>query len=129
MSTELSQVTKKKKNKKWIFFGISTILTILPIIIALGLGFFRATDTGKVGLSMVGLSSIILAGIGFVTKNKLQDVIMGIVIIALYYTCKSAIPIVIVYVACRFIDTLIITPLYNKYKTEYTINKEFDKRM
>lgn len=124
----LTNTTKKNKKNAITCKVISIILTVLPIIVALFLGFASATTVGRVSLTLIGAVSIILALIGFATKRKLGDVIMGIVILALYYTCSKAIPIVFLYVVCRSIDTLIVEPLYLAFKNKYVINKEMDKR-
>lgn len=122
----LSQRTLKIRRNKRLLTIVSILLTIVPIVLALILGFLKASHSGKYALTLTSIASIILLIIGFATKHKLQDIIICLIIVVFYYTCSKAIPIIIVYVACSLLDRLIITPLHDHLAMKYISAKEID---
>lgn len=127
MSSQLSIRTLKVRRTKRILGLISILLVLIPIVAALCLGFLKASHSGKYALTLSSIASLILLVVGFATKHKLQDVVICLLVVVFYYTCNKAIPIVIVYIICALIDRLIITPLHNRFETQFIAAKEIDK--
>lgn len=117
-----------KYKKKYKFLNIlSLLITILPILIFIVLGFIEGTIGQKIALGMCLVTTIILVIINLLFKH-MPRCGLWIVLTGLAYACNSIVPLLIVMAVTTALDELVFIPLKNKYKNLYTINKEIDKR-
>lgn len=130
----MTPYTKKCKNARNILGIISWILCFgaaaFFIIFAFASGMIGAGGglVTKMGTVLYGfmLSILPLVTIAVIVKNKVKPLVYtaDVIVANVMFGTVGLYTMFLVWL----LDTYVITPLYNKYKERYAINKEIDKR-
>ena len=125
----MNKITKDYKTKWMICRVLSILMTIGP----LAYFFVKAYIDGEVGVTQkmtLGICTVvcaILIIINITVKKSLRSPIY-IIIIGIYVCLDNLMLLFIVMAATTILDEFIFSPLASKFKNQYTINKEIDKR-
>ena len=125
----MAKITKDYKTKWMICRFLSILMTIGP----LAYFFVKAYIDGEVGVTQkmtLGICTVvcaILIIINITVKKSLRSPIY-IIIIGIYVCLDNLMLLFIVMAATTILDEFIFSPLASKFKNQYTINKEIDKR-
>lgn len=118
----------KKYKRLYLFSKImSLLMTIIPMLIYIVIGFAQGSIRSKLVLGACVTIGLIFVIINIIAKHKIRSTIW-ILMIGLYSACKNIVPLLIIITITTVIDEFILEPLYKKYKAKYTINKEIDIR-
>ena len=120
-------MTEKYKKKYKMYRILSFLITLVPIFIYVILGFQQGTIGQKITLGMCLLTAIILVMMNLLFKH-IPRCGIWVVLTGLAYACNSITVLLLILAITTAVDELILSPLANKYKQLYTINKEIDKR-
>lgn len=130
----MTPYTKKCKVTRNIFGILSWFLCFgtaaFFIIFAFASGMIGMGDglVTKMGTILYGfmLSILPLVTIAVIVKNKVKPLVFtaDVIVANVIFGSIGLYTMFIVWL----LDTYVITPLYNKYKEKYAINKEIDKR-
>lgn len=120
-------MTDKYKKRARFYKFLSFFVTIVPILIYIVLGFMEGTIGQKITLGVCLLTTIILVILNLLFKH-IPRCGLWIVLTGLAYACNSIVTLLLVMAITTALDELVLSPLANKYKNLYTINKEIDKR-
>lgn len=120
-------MTQKYKKKYQTYTALSVIITLVPILIYVILGFQQGTIGQKITLGVCLLTAIILVIMNLLFKH-IPRCGLWIVLTGLAYACNSITILLLIMALTTALDELILSPLANKYKQLYIINKEIDKR-
>ena len=130
----MTPYTKKCKVTRNIFGILSWFLcfgaAVFFIIFAFVSGMIRVdgslvTKIGTILYSFI-LSILPLVTIAVIVKNKVKPLVFtaDVIVANVMFGSVGLYTMFVVWL----LDTYVITPLYNKYKEKYAINKEIDKR-
>lgn len=125
----MTKITKDYKTKWMICRFLSILMTIGP----LAYFFVKAYIDGEVGVTQkmtLGICTVVCAIIiiiNITVKKSLRSPIY-IIIIGIYVCLDNLMLLFIVMAATTILDEFIFSPLASKFKNQYTINKEIDKR-
>ena len=125
----MAKITKDYKTKWMICRFLSILMTIGP----LAYFFVKAYIDGEVGVTQkmtLGICTVvcaILIIINITVKKSLRSPIY-IIIIGIYVCLDNLMLLFIVMAATTILDEFIFSALASKFKNQYTINKEIDKR-
>ena len=120
-------MSKKYKKKARCYSFLSFLITIIPILIYVVIGFMEGTIGQKITLGMCLVAVIILVILNLLFKH-IPRCGVWIILAGLAYACNSIVPLLLIMAITTAIDELVLSPLAKKYKNLYTINKEIDKR-
>lgn len=120
-------MTEKYKKKYKMYKILSFLITLVPIFIYVILGFQQGTIGQKITLGMCLLTAIILVIMNLLFKH-IPRCGIWVILTGLAYACNSITVLLLILAITTAVDELILSPLANKYKQLYTINKEIDKR-
>ena len=123
----MSKTTETLKKKKNIFHLISWILTFAPIIIWLIIAGVKSTEVTKTALAITITIAALLTFVNLLLKYSIRSTVW-ILLIGIYIALKNITPLLILIAVCTILDEFVVHPLYIKFKNEYKINKETDKR-
>lgn len=127
-----SAATKKAKNNMIMFEVASIVITVLPLIIFIGMGFYYGTPQEKVALSLSAIIGLVFAVINVLLKWHLRCGLY-IAVFGLCYAFKENADVILAIsatmAATTAVDEFILTPLAKRYKERFHINKEIDKRI
>lgn len=124
-----TEYTVSIQKKAMILHIISLVLTVLPIVIFV----FKALFSGEVSASrklcmgLLVVFSFFLTVVNVLFKYSIRSTIW-LLLLGIYICLDNIIPLLIIIAITTIIDEFIITPLYKRFKEEYKINKEIDKR-
>ena len=121
-------MTKKYKNKRDLCRALSIVLTLVPILVYVVLGFMNGEihTTQKVSLGLCLFLALIFTIINVVFKHRIRCTIW-IVMIGLYVCVSNIIPLLFMLAFGTALDEFVLSPLERKYNNLYIINKEIDK--
>lgn len=120
-------MTDKYKKRAGLYKFLSFFVTVVPILIYIVLGFMEGTIGQKITLGMCLVAVIILVILNLLFKHMPRCGVW-IILAGLAYACNSIVALLIIMAVTTALDELVLSPLANKYKNLYTINKEIDKR-
>lgn len=122
-------MTKKYRNLFLIFGFLSILLNIAPISYYVIAGLIQSTlVVQKVALTMTVFVVLILSIVSWVNKITLRSK-LWILLIGFYIALQNILTPLILIAICQVLDELIVAPLYRRYKSKYSVNKEIDKRL
>jgi hypothetical protein len=127
---ETTTVTKKAKLKYVLCKIISILLTIMPLLVYIVIGFENGDihKGQKVFLGFTCIMAIMLTMFNILFKYKLRSPLF-ILLLGIYYAINNILTLIIIICVGIVLDEFIFTPLAKKYKEKYTINKEIDERL
>lgn len=121
-------MTKKYKRKKIFYGALSLLANVAPALVYVCIGFSIASEGQRVVLSALAISALIITGLNLIAKVHLRSPIW-ILILAIHTCIDNIQTLLIIMAICTIVDEFVFTPLYNKYKEKYIINKEIDERI
>lgn len=124
----MSDITLKYKKKKNLYFWVSIALNILPIVVYFIIGMVNGDVRQKVTLGLTFFIAVCLVVINILFKYSIRSTIW-IILIGIYVALDNITTLLIIIALCTIVDEFIVTPLHNKYKEKYKINREMDERL
>ena len=123
----MNNVTKKYKIYTILLTILSFILLVVPIVVFSILAFINGEPHEKLTLGCALTVSLILVLINALFKYHIRST-LWIAILGIYYCMDNILPLLLIIAISTILDEFVITPLKKKYKLQYTINNQFDKR-
>ena len=125
----MTEYTASIQKKAMIFHIISLSLTVLPICVFVFKAFLdgNVSASRKLCMGLLVFFSFFLTIINVLFKYSIRSTIW-LLLLGIYICLDNIIPLLIIIAVTTIVDEFVITPLYKKYKGEYKINKEIDKR-
>ena len=124
----MSDITLKYKKKKNLYFWLSIALNIIPIVVYFIIGMANGDVRQKVTLGLTFFIAVCLVVINILFKYSIRSTIW-IILIGIYVALDNITTLLIIIALCTIVDEFIVTPLHNKYKEKYKINREMDERL
>lgn len=124
----MSDITKKYTRLWKLFFALSLIVTVLPVIVYVIVGFVDGEIHQKITLGITLVVAILLTIVNIIFKFHIRS-ILWILVLGIYYCLQNIMPLLLIVAIGTILDEFILTPLYKKFKQKATINKEIDKRL
>lgn len=123
-----SNVTKKNARLSCLFFWLSLIVTLLPVIVYVILAFVNGEVHQKATLGVTVTVAMILFVINVVFKYHIRSV-LWILVLGIYFCIDNIMPLLLMVAIGTILDEFILTPLHKSFKNKKTINYEIDKRI
>lgn len=123
----MTDITKKYKNRAIACTIISSLLTIVPILIFMGIAFKEGAISSKIALGMTALVSIIMCCINVVFKYHIRSTIW-ILLLGISTCLQNLTTLLICIAVATVLDEFVFGRLAKSYRQKYNINKEIDKR-
>lgn len=124
----MSKVTKKYQRLSTLFFVLSMICLIAPIIVYTVMGFIAGTVGAKFTLGIALMIAILLVLINIIFKFHIRSTIW-ILVLGIYFCIENILPLLLVVAIGTILDEFIFTPLHKSFRNKAKINKEIDKRI
>lgn len=121
-------MTKTYKYKMIITGILSFLCSFGPLIVFAIMGFIQGEGKEKVVLTMTMVGAIIIASVSAMRKIHLRSTTF-ILMIGLLIALDRLFPFILTITICTILDELLFTPLYHRFKENYHINKQIDKRI
>ena len=119
--------TQKYKFRARIFWLLSFIATICPMLIFLVRAFIVGEAHQKLVLGILCIAAIILTVVNVLLKMNIRSTIW-LLLLGIYMVIEYIMPLLLCVAIGTIIDEFVFTPLYKKYKRQYQTHKEIDKR-
>lgn len=121
--------TKKMKRLSNLFFFFSLLSQIFPLL------FYSVkavvdnsiTTENKITFSLALITAGVMFVINFIRKKNLRSPFY-IILLGIYFALDDLLPLVFMMAICCMLDEFIFSPLHEKFKAKYKINKEIDAR-
>ena len=110
-----------------IFFLLSWFCVLGPMLFFFGRAFVVGDAVQKTTMGITFMIAAVLFGINVLMKSHLRSV-LWVLLLGVFVVMNHYLAIIIVFAVTCFLDELIFSPLYRRYHTLHTINKEIDKR-
>lgn len=127
----MSKASKLSLGKLWACRILNWLLMLGPLMIAVFFGYAECSEykdsTGAVILTGTIVVCLILMLVNVLMKYKLRCVIW-IMILGLYFALDDIVILVLCFAITSILDDLVLSPLTEHYKVEYTSNRAMDKR-
>ena len=120
-------MTQKCKRLSRLFFCLSWLLTVAPVLVYLVRAFAIGLPHQKLTLGCMVVVAGILTAISAMSKVVIRST-KWILILGIYAAIKEILPLLIMIAVFTILDEFIISPLHKHYKLKYKINKEMDDR-
>lgn len=120
-------MTQKCKRLSRLFFCISWLLTVCPVLVYLVRAFVIGLPHQKLTLGCMVVVAGILTAISALNKVVFRST-KWILILGIYAAISEILPLLIMIAVFTIIDEFIVEPLHKHYKLKYKINKEMDDR-
>lgn len=126
--TSKSDITKKYTILYRLFFSLSIMALIVPILVYSIIGFVDGTVKEKLTLGITLVVAIMLTIINLIFKFHIRSVIW-IIVLGIYFCIDNIMPLLLTVAISTILDEFILTPLYKNYRAKAKINREIDKRI
>lgn len=125
----MTDYTASIQKKAMILHIISLSLTVLPILVFVFKAFLdgNVSASRKLCMGLLVFFSFFLTIINVLFKYSIRSTIW-LLLLGIYVCLDNIIPLLIIIAITTIIDEFVITPLYKKYRSDYKVNKEIDKR-
>ena len=120
-------MTQKFKRLSRLFFCLSWLLTVAPVLVYLVRAFVIGLPHQKLTLGCMVVVAGILTAISIMNKVVIRST-KWILILGIYAAIREILPLLIMIAVFTILDEFIISPLHKHYKLKYKINKEMDDR-
>ena len=124
----MSEKTKTYRFKKNLFFWLSILVTVGPILGFVTWALIKSNTQQKIVLSMTMIGAAIIAALSLIQKLHLRSPVF-LVLVGLWYALDKLMICIVIIAICTLLDEIVLWPLYKKYRDKYHINKEIDDRM
>lgn len=124
---ELNERTKKAKNKYIIFKTLSICLTFLPLMVYVVIAFVNGAPMEKFTMGCMVTLALIFVALNVIMKYNIRSTVW-VLILGIYLCLDNITPLLIIMAVSTILDEFIVSKLAVKYKNQFVINKEIDKR-
>lgn len=124
---ELNERTKKAKNKYIFFKTLSICLTFLPLVVYVIMAFVNGVPLEKFTMGCMVTLALIFVAMNIIFKYNIRSTIW-VLILGIYLCLDNITPLLIIMAVSTILDEFVISKLAAKYKNQFVINKEIDKR-
>ena len=124
---ELNARTKKAKNRYILFKSLSICLTFLPLIVYVIMAFVKGAPLEKFTMGCLVTIAVVFVTLNVIMKYNIRSTVW-VLILGIYLCLDNITPLLIIMAVSTILDEFVISKLANKYKNQFTINKEIDKR-
>ena len=124
----MSNITKKYTHLYRLFWCLSLIILIVPLLVYGIKGFIEGDVGEKFTLGITITIAAILVALNILFKYRIRSTIW-IVVLGIYFAVDNILPLLLCVSIGTIVDEFILTPLAKHYKSKASINKEIDKRM
>ena len=125
----MSKASKRSFAKLWCCRILNFLLMYMPVFVCVVIGY--ANPDLPTGAAVCLTGSLVIAAvlglINIILKYRLRCCIW-ILILGLYIALDNILPIVLVLAFTTIIDDLVLTPLVDRFKSEYIANRAMDRR-
>lgn len=123
-----SDVTIKYRKLSALFFWLSLLVTVVPVLVYAVMGFCKGEVHEKVTLGITLIVAAILVVINIVFKYHIRSV-LWILVLGIYFCIDKIMPLLLLVAVGTILDEFILTPLHKSFKSKAKINREIDKRI
>lgn len=123
-----SDITKKYSMLSRLFFWLSIIISFVPVLVYVVLGFVNGEIGQKITLGMTLFIAIILFAINMIFKFHVRSA-LWILVLGIYFCLDKILPLLLMVAVGTILDEFLLTPLHKSYKSKAKINLEIDKRL
>lgn len=124
---ELNERTKKAKSRYYLFKTLSICLTFLPLFVYVIIAFVNGEPLEKFTMGCMVTIALSFVILNFIMKYNIRSTVW-VLIIGIYLCLDNITPLLIIMAVSTVLDEFVISKLANKYKNQFIINKEIDKR-
>jgi len=124
---ELNERTKKAKNKYIFFKTLSICLTFLPLVVYVIIAFVKGVPMEKFTMGCMVTLALIFVALNVIMKYNIRSTIW-VLILGIYLCLDNITPLLIIMAVSTILDEFVVSKLAVKYKNQFVINKEIDKR-
>lgn len=124
---ELNERTKKIRNRYRLFKSLSICLTFLPLIVYVIIAFINGQPFEKFTMGCMVMIALIFVMLNVIMKYNIRSTVW-VLILGIYLCLDDITPLLIIMAVSTIIDEFVVSKLANKYKNQFVINKEIDKR-
>ena len=124
---ELNERTKKAKNKYIFFKTLSICLTFLPLVVYVIIAFVNGAPMEKFTMGCMVTLALIFVALNVIMKYNIRSTIW-VLILGIYLCLDNITPLLIIMAVSTILDEFIVSKLAVKYKNQFVINKEIDRR-
>lgn len=124
---ELNERTKKAKNKYIFFKTLSICLTFLPLVVYVIIAFVKGAPMEKFTMGCMVTLALVFVALNVIMKYNIRSTIW-VLILGIYLCLDNITPLLIIMAVSTILDEFIVSKLAVKYKNQFVINKEIDKR-
>jgi len=124
---ELNERTKKAKNKYIFFKTLSICLTFLPLVIYVIIAFVKGVPMEKFTMGCMVTLALIFVALNVIMKYNIRSTVW-VLILGIYLCLDNITPLLIIMAVSTILDEFVVSKLAVKYKNQFVINKEIDKR-
>lgn len=123
-----SDVTKRNQRLSALFFWLSVLVMLAPVLAYTIIGFVNGAPTQKATLGITLSIAAILFIINMVFKYHIRSV-LWILVLGIYFCIDSIMPLLLMVAVGTILDEFVLTPLHKSFKNKAKINREIDKRL
>lgn len=124
---ELNERTKKAKSRYIFFKTLSICLTLLPLLVYVILAFINGEPMEKFTMGCMVTIALCFVILNFIMKYNIRSTIW-VLMLGIYICLDNITPLLIIMAISTILDEFVVSKLANKYKNQFVINKEIDKR-
>ena len=124
---ELNERTKKAKNKYIFFKTLSICLTFLPLVVYIIIAFVNGAPMEKFTMGCMVTLALIFVALNVIMKYNIRSTIW-VLILGIYLCLDNITPLLIIMAVSTILDEFVVSKLAVKYKNQFVINKEIDRR-
>ncbi len=124
---ELNERTKKAKNRYIFFKVLSACLTFMPLLVYVIMAFINGEPMEKFTMGCMVTIALVFVMLNVIMKYNIRSTVW-VLILGIYLCLDNITPLLIIMAVSTIIDEFVVSKLANKYKNQFVINKEIDKR-
>ena len=123
----MTDITKKYKNRYFLFKFLSICCTLIPLLIYVVIAFCNGEAHEKLALGLSLLMAIVFVLINVVFKYHIRSTIW-VTLLGIHCCLANITTLLLIIAITTLLDEFLFTPLAKKFKLKWTINNEIDKR-
>ena len=124
---ELNERTKKAKSKYILFKTLSMCLIFMPLLVYVILAFIEGEPMEKFTMGCMVTVALVFVMLNVIMKYNIRSTVW-VLILGIYLCLDNITPLLIIMAVSTILDEFVVSKLANKYKGQFIINKEIDKR-
>lgn len=124
---ELNERTKKAKSKYILFKTLSMCLIFMPLLVYVILAFIEGEPMEKFTMGCMVTVALVFVMLNVIMKYNIRSTVW-VLILGIYLCLDNITPLLIIMAVSTILDEFVVSKLANKYKGQFIINKEIDRR-